>query len=82
MKLIIALTNKSVKRKKVAIQSTEKMGLFIWISTLGSVDRIIGYHKKRGWINDKCYNTGLSFLGDLWRCIRFKSGSIIICKHL
>ena len=82
MKLILALTDKSIENNKVAIASKEKKGWFMWLSTCGVVDRIVGYHNKRGFISDICYRTKKSFWGDLWHVITSKNSTVIICRHI
>jgi len=77
MKFTIALSEKQAKKKKVAIDNFERKGLFIWICTCGSVDRIVGKHKKRGWIADYCYNTKRHWLRDL-----FKADRIILTRYI
>jgi hypothetical protein len=54
-KINFSFSVKKAEMLKQAIEHKEKKGYFIWICTHGSVDRIVGYHFRRGWIADYCY---------------------------
>lgn len=82
MKIRIALTLESVKKQKIAIDSKKKKGLFLWIGGYGVILRIIGYHYRRGFIADYCYNTKNHWIKDLFIAVKNKKGIIHITKFI
>lgn len=84
-KIIIALTLKSVilKRVNVSTMRHKPEGIFLWIGSGNSVDRIVGYHFERGWIADYAYMTKNHWIKDLWRSLfKFKDGHVIITRWI
>lgn len=82
MILRIAWTLKQVRKKKISIDNENVKGYFIWIGSCGVVDRIVGYHFKRGWIADTCYYTGNHWIKDLWRSIISRKGFLHITRYI
>jgi len=81
-KIRIAMTLKSAKKQKINIGSEEPKGIFIWIVSCGIVDRIVGHHKKRGFIADVCYQTNHHWIKDLLISLFSKKGSITITRYI
>lgn len=81
-KIRIAMTLKSIKKQKISVDSETPRGIFIWINSCGIVERIVGYHKTRGFITDVCYQTNNHWLKDLWFALFSKKGSIFITKYI
>lgn len=79
MKIKISLTKKQAIKQRQKCDTTEYKGLFIWIGSGNVVDKIVGYHKKRGFIADKCYNTGKHWIVDLFHSLfKWKDGFVRI----
>ena len=78
----IAWTLKQVKKKSIKIDSKKVKGYFIWIGSCGAVDRIVGYHKKRGFIADMCYYSKKKWYIQLWKTIWNKKGFIHITRFI
>ena len=78
----ISLSLKQAKRQKQAISSEDVKGYFLWIGTCGTVDWILGYHKKRGWIADKVYHTGNTWTKDLFKTAFDKDGHIRLTRFI
>ncbi len=68
-KLNISITLKQARRQKQAIDSEEAKGVFLWVGSVGVVDWVIGYHKTRGFIADKAYNTGNHWIRDIFKAL-------------
>ena len=75
-KINFSFSVKKAKMLKQAIEHKHKKGYFIWIGSHGSVDRIVGYHFRRGWIADYCYFTKNHWIKDLYKCMKSKRGRI------
>lgn len=81
-KINFSFSLRKAKLLNQAIESKLNKGYFIWIGFDGSVDRIVGYHFRRGWIADYCYHTGNHWIKDLYRSLKHKNGRIFITRYI
>ncbi len=83
-KFSITWTFAQVIKHRVAVDNlqTNPQGVFLWIGSHNSVDRIVGYHFKRGWIADYCYNTRNHWLKDLLQSVWMKQGFIRLTRWI
>lgn len=81
-KIRLVWTLNKAKKQKVAIDSEEIKGYFIWICSCGIVMRIVGYHFRRGFIADICYGTKRSWFIELLKSIFSKKGSIHVTRFI
>ncbi len=82
-KIVISLSLKACKQQRVNIADEHVKGLFLWIGSGNVVDRIVGFHKKRGFIADYCYNTGNFWLKDLFLSLfKWKDGFVRITRFI
>lgn len=82
MKISFTLTPQQATRQRVKVRNFEPKGLFLWIGSHNTVDRIVGYHKKHGFIADYCYATGNHWLKDLWINLWDKEGFIRVIRYI
>lgn len=78
----ISLTLKQAAKQFQNIGSAEPKGIFIHTGSFDVVDRIVGYHKKRGFVADYCYHTGNHWLVDLFRSLFRKNGFVRITTFI
>ena len=82
MKLTIAMTDEAIKKNNIAFTRKDSKGIYLRIGVCNVVERIVGWHPERTLINDKCYHTGKSTIGDIWQALNSKDGFITITKYI
>jgi len=79
MKIKFTLSLKQAKKQGVSLDSNEPKGLFLKIGSGNIVDRIVGYHKNRGFIADYAYYTGNIWIKDILDSLfKYKDGFVRI----
>jgi hypothetical protein len=81
-KIRLVWTLKQAEKQKVSIDNKEIKGYFLWLCDCGVVDRIVGYHFKRGFIADICYGDKRIWLKDLINSLFSKKGTIHITRFI
>lgn len=81
-KLYFTWTLKQAEKQNVNIETKYVKGIFLWIGTHNSVDRIVGYHLKRGFIADYCYYTRNNWIKDFFRCLFDIDGFIRLTRFI
>ena len=81
-KIKLVWTLKQAEKQNVSIDKREVKGYFIWLCSCGVVDRIVGYHFKRGFISDICYGGKRFWMKDLFHSLFSKKGTIHITRFI
>jgi hypothetical protein len=84
-KIKITWTFSQVVKHRLAVQSMglKPMGVFLWLGSGNTIDRVVGYHFKRGWIADYCYQTRNHWMKDLYFSLfKVKDGFVRITRWI